>query len=479
MIVSIADRVGRSIAPLRIVRLQRCRCSVRVGVISALIALALLQGQSECEAQVPAGPPKAAGNAAKPQAPPPPINYAFEREFAERMLKCGTKSLHLRNGTSSYSQVTQLPGSIFHIDGIEFDKGDVRREVSISDQDLQDADQLHGVSSLSIDIDTITASSISKFAASGKLRRLVLGRENRLPVEIIQTCPSVETVELQSLRDTQPWISQAARLPHLRTLVIEYPRQTVPDVADLRQSPILQTLRFKGATLTDEALPGLAGCRNLRELGLRQGHLELLNKPGARRPRLESLNLAEMEISGTQLSRLVAWCPSLRSLSLSQAEFDQDGWRALGNLTQIRVLSVTQTPWLDDELQFLPESLEHLTTFIVDLSCEGLVKHRGLPKLQHVALNQAPVTDAGLAAIVQVAPNLKRLFLSHPRITPAGARHLIRLKSLETVGLFDCEVPDACLAELRPITTLKEVRGKFSPEARTAFLEARPDCKLP
>src|SRR3569623_798502 len=179
MIVSIADRVGRSIAPLRIVRLQRCRWSVRAGIISALIALALLQGQWECEAQVPAGPPKAAGNAAKLQAPPPPINYAFEREFAERMLKCGTKSLHLRNGTSSYSQVTQLPGSIFLIDGIEFDKGDVRREVSISDQDLQDADQLHGVSSLSIDIDTITASSVSKFAASGKLRRLVLGRENR------------------------------------------------------------------------------------------------------------------------------------------------------------------------------------------------------------------------------------------------------------------------------------------------------------
>ena len=467
MIDFIADHAERSVARLRLIPLRRI-----LWINLAAVALIWLPGaRPSCEGEE--GPPKA------PQARA--IDYAFERQFAERMLKSGASSLYLQNGSSGYAVRTELPDVSFHVDGIEFgsDGSEHRKEVSVSDQDLQDADRLFGVSSLVIDAGKITDTGFSKLVAGGRLRRLVLGRQSRLPPGVIQSCSGLETLELQSLKDAQPWITQAASLPSLRTLAVDYPRQSVPKVEDLHQSASLRTLRFRAATLTDDALATLAGCRNLHTLELRQCRLDLRKKPGAQRPAIDSLGCSEMIVPGGQLSRLAEWFPALSRLSFSLVECDLSGWRFLGRMTQIRDLSVTRSPMLDDDLRFLPQSLEAFTTFSVEISCEGFEKHPGLPKLERIALSQAPVTDGGLAAIVKVAPNLKHVFLSEPRITPSGVRALTKLSALEVVGLHDSQNPDACLAELRPIATLKEVRGKFSSEAKADFLKSHPNCKLP
>ena len=99
------------------------------------------------------------------------------------------------------------------------------------------------------------------------------------------------------------------------------------------------------------------------------------------------------------------------------------------------------------------------------------------PNLRWLDLAGTGVTDAGLAR-VGVMCHLTRLHLQRTAITDAGLNQLAGLDELESLNLYGTAVTDAALETLKRLPKLRQLylwQSKVTPEAAKAFAEARVD----
>jgi uncharacterized membrane protein/YHS domain-containing protein/mono/diheme cytochrome c family protein len=99
------------------------------------------------------------------------------------------------------------------------------------------------------------------------------------------------------------------------------------------------------------------------------------------------------------------------------------------------------------------------------------------PNLRWLDLGGTAVTDAGLAQL-EAMPNLTRLHLERTRLTDTGLEHLKNLSELEYLNLYGTGITDEGLDQLQTMPKLKQIyvwQTKVSPDAAKAFAAARLD----
>lgn len=99
------------------------------------------------------------------------------------------------------------------------------------------------------------------------------------------------------------------------------------------------------------------------------------------------------------------------------------------------------------------------------------------PNLRWLDLAGTAVTDAGIAKLAAM-PNLTRLHLERTAVTDAGLAHLTGLSDLEYLNLYGTGVTDAGLDQLQSIPKLKQIyvwQTKVTPEGAKSFAAARLD----
>ncbi len=80
-----------------------------------------------------------------------------------------------------------------------------------------------------------------------------------------------------------------------------------------------------------------------------------------------------------------------------------------------------------------------------------------LKKVMRVHLGKTSITDAALAMLKPLAPDLAELHLEGTKITDAGLAHLKGLANLTYLNLYGTEVTDAGLAHLTGLKNLKNL----------------------
>ncbi len=98
-----------------------------------------------------------------------------------------------------------------------------------------------------------------------------------------------------------------------------------------------------------------------------------------------------------------------------------------------------------------------------------LSRLRSLPSLISLSLENTVIDDEGLATIVELQPNLEKLFLSHTKVTDSGLACLGRLGELVCLDLAGCKINDAGLVHLHSLDGLKAVGLKSTRVSRTGM----------
>lgn len=222
----------------------------------------------------------------------------------------------------------------------------------------------------------------------------------------------------------------------------------------------------------------------------------------ARIKTLRSLNLQNMQITGTGLKNLVT-LPRLGTLVLSGEKLSDEGVRQLENLKQIGSLSLTGNQLSDDALQPLRNLPELETLFLARYFPLGASVHsppfaqftdggirllRGVKKLRSLSLSGLEITDECMADIGRMdmlerldiscdgitgrnlenlcsLPSLHELTLYSSRLEPEYLRDLKSCRTLQTLRLYaPDDLPSSALCELKQLQVLS-IRGKFKDEA--------------
>ena len=194
---------------------------------------------------------------------------------------------------------------------------------------------------------------------------------------------------------------------------------------------------------------------------------------------LERVSFARTQIADGALA-LLAPCPRLRSLRLSESPVSNDALRQLTGLS-LRRLALDGTEITDDGLVHLAGlSLEHLNLARTHVTAAGLTHLADVPlrsldlsdtllgdaglktlnplQLEVLSLRGTQVTDAGLRHLSALP--LKHLDLSRTRITDAGLSHLAALP-IEHLSVCDTDVTADGLMALSAISTLQSVSATW------------------
>ena len=112
------------------------------------------------------------------------------------------------------------------------------------------------------------------------------------------------------------------------------------------------------------------------------------------------------------------------------------GVAKLAKLKKLRRLNLSGARLTTESIQVLQSlPLEHLSLFACLCSSTILPRQRsaGLPTLAHLDLSYTKIDDDALAQLAKL-PNLKQLYLTETKVTPAGCR-----------GISEAASPDVCL----------------------------------
>jgi hypothetical protein len=115
-----------------------------------------------------------------------------------------------------------------------------------------------------------------------------------------------------------------------------------------------------------------------------------------------------------------------------------------------------------------------------ELTDEGLVNVKVIPKVVELHLKDTKITDEGLAHI-EGLKTLLRLHLEQTKVTDAGLPKLAGLENLEYLNLYGTTVTDAGLEHLKPLAKLKKLyvwQTKVTDEGVTKLKEALPNLQV-
>jgi Leucine-rich repeat (LRR) protein len=297
----------------------------------------------------------------------------------------------------------------------------------------------------------IDDAAIPHLAPLAHLRRLDLAGANitDAALETIARLPALEELNLYRTKVTNTGLARLRSLASLRDLDVRYSRATAAGVAALARP---------GLAIAFSASPSLrAPAPPPRQDGQSTDNLlswirSLGGELSAEQTRLSLRGTAINDATAAALAPLGS---ALRHLDLSATEIGDAGLAVLAHFPRLESLNLGNTAVSSSGLAKLPRSLQKLV--LDNTYCEGA----GLPPLPALAeldLLGAPVSDAGLQAIVHAAPNLRRLHLAETDITSEGLAALARLVRLEHLDLAATDIDDAALPHLQPLQQLAFLR---------------------
>ncbi len=224
----------------------------------------------------------------------------------------------------------------------------------------------------------------------------------------------------------------------------------------------LQRLNLSGSAVTDVMLQGLAAL-----------------------PDLEELEVVETKLDGSFLAFLPT-NSKLRWLNLGRMKgFKPENFAHLARLKNLEAIAMPATNPGPAEIAALSE-LSKLRTILFEdnevFTGEGFQGLKGFRSLTSLNLAACPITDAGLEAIVNAAPELKTLHLrrgtkSAASFTPAGfSTHLGQLRNLTDLVLEHGGYNDEWLphiAQLKNLTALS-LQGTAVTDGGLTHLKSLP-----
>jgi hypothetical protein len=224
----------------------------------------------------------------------------------------------------------------------------------------------------------------------------------------------------------------------------------------------------------DEAL-GRVAAINFPYGNVDDANLKLLTEL----PYLEAIDLSSTNVTDAGLIQ-IANCRSLRYLRLFPSRFTDDGFKALSSLSKLEVLEL-HVPIHDDVLKDLA-SLQNLVSLQIDsdnLTDEALFYVGKLQKLQRLSLEGKGFRGRGLVHLRSLA-SLQYLQLSGWILDEGSADHLSELQNLERFFLTLRSIPDADVAKLAKLSSLKwlALPSDVSSSSVLALRESLPDCHI-
>ncbi|MCX6589503.1 MAG: hypothetical protein NTX13_23285 [Acidobacteria bacterium] len=259
----------------------------------------------------------------------------------------------------------------------------------------------------------IDDAAIPHLAPLTRLRRLDLASANitDAALETISRLPALEELNLYRTTVTTTGLARLRSLATLRDLDVRYSRATAAGVAALARPGLAiafsaaPSLRAPAPPPRPDARPGDALPAWIRSLG---GELS------ADQTRL---SLRGTPINDATAAALAPLGPTLRHLDLSATEIGDAGLAVLARFPHLESLHLASTAVSSAGLAGLPRALKKLVLDNTYFEGTGLPP---LPALVELDLLGAPVSDPGLAALAEAAPNLRRPHLAETAVSTAG-----------------------------------------------------------
>ncbi|MBL9168934.1 MAG: protein kinase [Verrucomicrobiales bacterium] len=195
-------------------------------------------------------------------------------------------------------------------------------------------------------------------------------------------------------------------------------------------------------------------------------------------------------ITAAEFRTHAATLTKLRLCFLRDLNLIADDFTFLAQNPDLGSLTIENCQGGGDRLFAIIAPLERLRMLTLDnseqpndpLKGSNLHMLRCLPTLEAVLFMHCSFDDAGVSALVEQCPNIRRIGLAKTRITDASLRKLSR-HALQELGLDgNPAITDAGLAELSKIPALKHLSvyecSNLTQAGIAAFRKAHPECNL-
>ena len=197
----------------------------------------------------------------------------------------------------------------------------------ISNQGLSELAKVDGLRKLTLDRMNINGQGLEALASNDQIRELSLAETSLSDssLEHLLKLEQLEVLRLSGIRDLNgvgfnAFVKDGA-FPNLRELHVSGTNFGYYGLSNVHQLPSLEVLVARHAELTDQAMVGIAGCKNLKELDLSNNLLgDNALKPLARFRQLESLKIRDCDgITDAGLNHLRG-LESLKRLELGNVQ---------------------------------------------------------------------------------------------------------------------------------------------------------------
>lgn len=196
---------------------------------------------------------------------------------------------------------------------------------------------------------------------------------------------------------------------------------------------------------------------------------------------LDDLEPVEIDFRNTQITdatlERLAGQPQLEVLNLMSTRVTDAGMKHLAGLAKLRSLSVERTAISDEGLAEL-KGLENLKVLYVGgskIAGPGFKHVEHLP-IEYLSFAFSPIGDEAAEHVVRIK-TLKTLGFDDTKITDASVPALLKHEKLEILWLDNTAVSDACLASLKQMTWLKTLHAENTKISGNGFIELRAALK--
>ena len=315
---------------------------------------------------------------------------------------------------------------------------------------------------LEINLTELSGNELAALQSLPRLRDLRLMAAHGVSLsgwEAIGKLITLRSLEVGGSSLTDEALRSIGKLENLETLYVDRTPLDGSGLVHLRALSLLRTFTADGSGIQSRNLVHLRDLPALEEVHLAlvpvlpEGLAHL-----AHIPRLTRLTFYESLSSSEGLDQLLQ-SPLLEELDLTGSDLDDAGLAVLGQMRQMRVLSLDGSIGITDR---------------------GVGNLAGLQALRTLSIGPADIGDAGAAAVAHLAV-LETLWLGANQLTSTGLAHLSRLTGLNQLGI-DCPRSGAnSLKYLERLVNLRHLtlaRLEGAQPSDLAFLRNLPALRI-
>jgi Leucine-rich repeat (LRR) protein len=211
-----------------------------------------------------------------------------------------------------------------------------------------------------------------------------------------------------------------------------------------------------------------------------QNDVALANLAGI--ARVEILDFANTQITGTGLSHLTSSAGTITSINFDRAEINDEGMAYLARFPHLNRLHLHNTKVTDRSFAVLARltKMRYLGLTNIKVADDAVVHLAGLTELTDLILRGSGISDAALSQLGNLS-ELYVLDLADTRVTDAAMPMILRYRKLRTLNLDHAVVTDASLQYFERLSELRSLalNDTHVTVAAVEALRTRiPACKI-